>query len=236
MSEPSNSSPVSGAAQPTSGAGATPGTSNVGADPKPEIQFNSSAIGTITARHEDPFKEHKARAAEKKAKNDKIRKRVLITLGVILLLALLGVGVWWVISMLSRQPEPEENFWQTEEAQEIQSTAQEVYKGDDSDTPGGNDSEVEEYFNEQLNNTDGQKRVDIILSEMIFYSNNARSDLTIKAAEKVPDPESLDDNDLRTYCGYVYNAAQSTGQGESLLDKCDELLSKLPVIIEDGEG
>lgn len=71
---------------------------------------------------------------------------------------------------------------------------------------------------------------------MIFYSNNARPEMILDTAEKIPDPGVLDDDDLRLYCGYIYNVAVSTGQAEGSLKKCEELINKLPNIDMDGEG
>lgn len=241
MSEPSDKSRVFGADQQPN---ATPGVQGTSASAEPAIQFKSSAIGTVVARQEDPFKEHKARAAEKKKQNDKIRKRVLIILGVILVLLLLGLGIWWIVSVMKQQPEAEEGFWQTEEGKDTQSTAQEIYDAgreqgaeDEPQEPSGNDQEVEDFFATQREEAATPSACNqAVLSELIFYSNNARPDLAINAAGKICDKNALSDDELRMYCGYIYNAAQSTGQGDNLLEECEDLLEKLPEVIIDGEG
>lgn len=234
MSEPSNSIPVSGATQPTSGVGAAPETPSVGAGVKPEIQFNSSAIGTVTARHEDPFKEHKARAAARKAKNDKIRKRVLIILGVILLLALLGVGVWWIIGL--NQPEVEESsFLQNETIKDIQANANEIYNAESDDSDEQDFEGAVEYYEDQKRDAATPEDWNrITIAEMLFCAANSRPECVVENGDGIS-PDGLPLDEALTYCNAMINAWTSLGEPENA-EKCEEFIDNNTKIDTNGVG
>lgn len=119
-------------------------------------EFKSSEIEDTTARNIDPFKEHRAETAKKKQKDDKTRKQVLIVLGVTLAMVLIGLGIWWIVSIMSRaEVEEDPAFWQTDESKKVQDTAQEIYDAgkeevgeDEAQEPGGDDEATEEYFDQ----------------------------------------------------------------------------------------
>ncbi len=238
MSEPSNSSPVSGATQPAAKAGGVSVAPDAqGADTSQEsnIQFRSSEIGKITARQEDPFKEHKARAAERKKQNEKTRKMILIILIVGLLILLTGLGIWWIIATLSR-PEPEEmTFLQDETIKDIQTSANEIYNAESDDSDEQNIEGAVEYYEEQKNEAatiDDRNRITI--AEMLFYAANSYPERVVEVGDGI-NPDDLPLDEALTYCNAVVNAWNSLGEPENA-EQCEEFIENNTMIDTNGVG
>jgi len=232
MSEPSNSSPVSGATQPASGAGTAPGTN---ATASSNIQFRSSEIGTVTARREDLFKEHKARAAEKKKKDDKVRKWVLIILGVILLLLLIGLGIWWIIAISNRTEMTETTFLQDDTIKDIQTNANEIYNAESDDSDEQDIEGAAEYYEDQKNEAatvDDRNRITI--AEMLFYAANSHPERVVETGDGI-NPDDLPLDEALTYCNAMINAWNSLGEPENA-EQCEEFIENHTMVDTNGVG
>lgn len=236
MSEPSGGSPVPGGVKPvgTSGTNVTPsagtqpgaqGTTSSAAS-SPAVQFRSSEIGTVTARHEDPFKEHKARAAEKKQKNDRARKQVLIAIGAILLLILAGLGIWWLIGTMNKAEEEQTNAVIDEKINEIESEANDLYHYEDTEDKDGQDLEaVTDYYDDQKQNASSENELyRIIIAEMGFYAANEHPELVLETGKDL-NPEDMPIVDGINFCSAIINAGNSIGEQDSdKVEQCEEFI------------
>jgi len=248
MSEPSNTSSTAGVQQSSgetgvtravNGAGAASEPPAVSADTTPELQFKSSEVESKSVRQEDPFREHKVRAAQKKQKDKKIRKRVLMILGVVVALVLVGLGVWWLVATITteqEQTEPEAtSFLNDESIKNIQSTATEIYNSETDDSSEQNVESVTEYYEEQKNeaaNTEDRNR--IIIAQMLFYAANARPDLVIELGGGINLGDLPVDEGL-TYCGTMVNAWSSLGELDKAAE-CEQYINDNGVVSTNGQG
>lgn len=219
MSEPSKTSSVSGAVNPANGSNVAPGVNS-------NIQFKSSEIGIATARHEDPFKEHKAQSAKKK---QKMRKRIVIITGIVILLTVIGLIVWWAVFVLNRPKVSDGGFLQDETIQNIQTVASEIYNaGSENDDEGGSGQKdltgASEYYEDmkETAETDAE-RIQITISEMGFYATYSEPELVVERGEQINFRE-LPTEEAMTYCGIMINAWYSLGEGDKA-QECQEFLT-----------
>lgn len=238
MSEPSNSSPVSGATQPAAKAGGVSmasDTKGVDTSQGSNVQFRSSEIGKITARQEDPFKEHKARDAEQKKQNEKTRKMILIILIVGLLILLTGLGIWWIVATLSRPESEEMTFLQDETIKDIQTSANEIYNAESDDSDEQNIEGAVEYYEEQKNEAatiDNRNRITI--AEMLFYAANSYPERVVEVGGEI-NPDDLPLDEALTYCNAMVNAWNSLGEPEKA-EQCEEFIENNTMIDTNGVG
>ena len=148
--------------------------------PAQPSQYQSTAIGTHTARQEDPFAEQNQRWTERQARGRNQRKQAFIGIGItvacLVVIGVIGLAIW-ILTHQNRDPE-DVAFWNDGSATEISDKAEELYNPrptDDNMSTEGDTQAVTDYFEEQLSQaTNDAERVNTILVEMRLYANNGR--------------------------------------------------------------
>lgn len=181
---------------------ATPTTAAQPAPAAPKVAFHSSNIPTArSANRQDPFAEQNAKAAEKKQHDSKIRKRIYIGLGVVLALALVGLGIWLVILFTQPTTTPDQPADDTNitfnpddvaaDLSKLQNLMNNAFNakpdvsGDGSVSISGDLNAAEEIFNNVVSNPANRDYINQInLERVTFYFTNSMFDKVIELAEQ----------------------------------------------------
>lgn len=209
--------------------------------PAQPSQYQSTAIGTHTARQEDPFAEQNQRWTERQARERNQRKQVFIGIGItvacLVVIGVIGLAIW-ILTHQNRDPE-DVAFWNDGSATEISDKAEELYNPrptDDNMSTEGDTQAVTDYFEEQLSQaTNDAERVNTILVEMRLYANNGRPDLVIESSKKV-NVDMMTDFQLADYGSMLFNAYTETGDSDSANRYMQILEEHGAIGGEDGAG
>lgn len=206
---PSTNQPA--AAAPTAGAQAAPAN----AAPNPA----TSPIGPAD-RQVDFFAEQNARAAEKKAKNKKTIKMILLIGGIILVLAVAGVVLWFTLKGDTKDTNTpakvEEN-----KSTSILEEARDLYSANgganfSSNLDGSANEATEQFFADALDEAGGDETLtsEILLAQLLFYLNQGSGDCgTLLSYEDRIDANLLNASDRSTLYnvyGLCYQQAGNT--------------------------
>lgn len=183
------------------------GNSPTDVNKAPTIQFRTQDIGVSKVSQTDFFKKHRQEYAVRQKRTQKIRRRVLICVS-ILFLATVAISILIIIfhrqtapAIVDDQVPPEMQIWNGE-AQRIQSAAQEIYE---------TDQDVSEYFDQQIDRASiDAEKVNLVLVEMQFYSDNFQPEAVITASAKI-NVEQLTVSQVGIYGGLLMNAYINIG-------------------------
>lgn len=173
----------------------------------PTVQFRAQDIGISKVSQKDFFKKHRQEYAAHQARMQKIRRRIIICASV-LVVAIAAISTAVIIYYRQTTPvavdnqiSPEMQIWNGE-AQKIQSVAQELYETDE---------DVNEYFDQQISAAPADaEKVNLVLVEMQFYSDNLQPEAVIAASAKI-DINQLTVPQIGIYGGLLMNAYINIG-------------------------
>ena len=180
----------------TSAAGTNTAANQSSSDEK--LVFNSSEIGTKTARKQDVFAEHKRKDAEKKAKNTVTRRRVLILggLGVVLVVV---IAIFIVQLVKNNSPVDGNDPKVIEENQkllaDITQKAQSKITTVESDEAGEeeDDSAAVESYQSAINSAQGKNEANVArLALMQHYLDNGDESDVVKTGSEISNPDEMD--------------------------------------------
>lgn len=237
-------------AQPSANNPPTPSAQQPATVEKNQIKFHSSDLHqTKVATRENPFAEQNRQAAKRKEKQQKITKKSLtitgITLGAILIIGFLIWLIWWLFTFHIYEVDHGLEEWQ-QEANKVHQEAQEIYNtgsiGSDepNNKPGSEDNveAVNKFFDDKINATeDLSSKIDVVLMEIVFYDQNSRPDLVIRASEKISEyADQMSLTQLALYVPVIYNNYIALGNDEMADYWMNYAVEKGAIDGEDGAG
>ncbi len=176
------------------------------------VQFDSAHIGTRTVKRQDLFAAQNQAASEKKAKNAKTRKKVFIVLGVILGVALVGLGVWLAVMLTSPKNDSEPDDSSRVEAtitdgsdegiSKMLALAQAKYDSNKRIV------EVDQLFADEAAVTNPDYLNQLHLAQILFYTGNGFYQQSADLSDKI-DTDKLPLSQKGTF----YDAMYSTYNG-----------------------
>ncbi len=194
------------------------------------VAFKAEDIGRITAVKNDSFEDQNRKAAEKKEQRVKQRKIALIAGLVAIGIIILGLIIWLIVALATR--EPEDGLTNDErKTQQIHTGANDLYNNPDNaegenDENAGDATATKDYFDnlkEESKNDD--ERLQVLLAELEFWSVKDRPDLAFQAAEEIGNFRDLDTDDAIRYCSAYTDAATALDNPDSVnTEECDQFL------------
>lgn len=203
------STPPAQPAAPTQATIIMPGSgASVTDDP---VQFDSANIGTQTVKKQDPFAEQNRLANEKKQKSNKTRKKIFITLSVVLGLVVVGLIAWLIITLVMPKEdtgsdglnlEPTIVDASDEGIVKMRELAQSEYNN------GKNINEINQLFADETSVTNPDYLNQLRLAQILFYVGNGYYQQSADLSKNI-DVESLP----LAQKGIFYDAMYSTYTG-----------------------
>lgn len=198
-----NSNPASAAPNPSASSSG-----------KPEFNFNSAAIGVKTARKQDVFAEHKRKAAEHKAKQQKKLKLSLIIGGIALvIIAAIITIILLVMKPWDKVVEEDTPVVDPVEVEENNKLYQEIYNAAKNEE---NEENAEQFLEESINKAKNTKDANIArVSQMKYFNDKGDYDKVIEIGNESNVEEGSDDE--MTVCN-------SNDLGLDLLITCNNIM------------